>query len=62
MKYTYKQTGVVVESDIPLDSANFIPISEKAVENNATVAADEPVVADEPAVAPAKKTPSTRRK
>lgn len=56
MKYTYKQTGVIVESDIPLDSANFIPISEKAVENKATVAAYEP------AVAPAKKTPSTRRK
>lgn len=56
MKYTYKQTGVIVESDIPLDSANFIPISEKAVENKATVAADEP------AVTPAKKTPSTRRK
>ena len=49
MKYTYKQTGVIVESSIPLDSANFIPISEKAVENKATVAADEP------AVAPAKK-------
>ena len=56
MKYTYKQTGVIVESSIPLDSANFIPISEKAVENKATVAADVP------AVAPAKKTPSTRRK
>ncbi len=55
MKYTYKQTGVIVESDITLDSTNFIPISEKAVENKATVTANKP------AVAPAKKTTSTRR-
>lgn len=36
MKYLYKQTGVVVESSIELDSAIFMPIKEgkeKAVVN-----------------------------
>lgn len=55
MKYTYKQTGVVVESDIPLDSANFIPISVAAVEDKKVVAASAS------AIAPAKRTASTRR-
>lgn len=30
MKYLYKQTGVVVESSIPLDSAIFAPINDEA--------------------------------
>lgn len=56
MKYTYKQTGVIVESDIPLDSANFTPISEKQTE------AETEAMTSKSTVAPAKKTASTRRK
>lgn len=29
MKYIYKNTGIVVESGKPLDSAIFIPVEEK---------------------------------
>lgn len=29
MKYLYKQTGVVVESSIPLDSSIFVPVEAK---------------------------------
>ena len=29
MKYLYKQTGVVVESSIPLDSSIFAPVEKK---------------------------------
>lgn len=54
MKYTYKQTGVIVESDIPLDSHNFAPVSEQA-EKTA-------VAANASAAAPVKRTASTRRK
>ena len=30
MKYLYKQTGIVVESDAKLDSMMFRPVTEKA--------------------------------
>lgn len=29
MKYLYKQTGTVVESEVPLDSAIFTPVKEE---------------------------------
>lgn len=29
MRYLYKQTGIVVESDITLDSAMFCPVNEE---------------------------------
>lgn len=29
MQYVYKQTGVIVESSLPLDSALYAPVEEK---------------------------------
>lgn len=54
MKYTYKQTGVIVESDIPLDSANFIPVKRIVEEKTAT--------SNAASIAPAKKPAAARRK
>lgn len=34
MRYIYKKTGVVVESSTKLDSAIFIPVEEKSLDNN----------------------------
>lgn len=32
MKYLYKQTGVIVESEVDLDSTIFMPVSETKTE------------------------------
>lgn len=41
MKYLYKETGVIVESSIPLDSSLFTPMKEKA-ERDAAAPAENP--------------------
>lgn len=50
MKYLYKQTEIVVESDVALDSTMFQLVEE------------EPEVKEEPVKKPVKKTAATGRK
>ena len=51
MKYRYKKTGIIVESDSVLDSASYTPITEEAAKEK------------EPAVkkAPEKKTRTSKK-
>lgn len=64
MKYLYKQTGVVVESSVELDSAIFTPLKEN--NETAEVKAEETPKKEAPKAAARKttaaKTSSTQRK
>lgn len=54
MKYLYKQTGVVVESSVPLDSTIFTPVMDESKE------AQKPEEKKEPVEAREKKTTTTK--
>lgn len=59
MRYLYKQTGIVVESDITLDSAMFRPVDEPEVVEEAEVKAEPEV---KPKAAPTAKAKKIARK